>query len=743
MTSPQYELSKSWMTDSEPVRSVGYTQNALMSGSEGGILSSTSLAEASMTINTETVNIQPGGEGTRHSHQITALLGSHEEDNTSTVNGNAIYVTGCKDHLIRVFDAESHALVTTLRGHDNAVTSLSWLPLPTSNNNNNNNNSGRILISGSWDGTAKLWWMSSSNVQECSCIATLPGHENTVSVAGLPPLQNTSVARLATGSAGVANGSTISDHKIRMWDIEITFKGGEGMSSNSNPPSATVTLKHTVTQDHSGPIRGLVYDASSQMLLSCSNDGTVKVRDSHTGQAITTLSFQHHGSGGQPPMLLSVTSAPGGYIMASGEDGTVVIWNVNASGDDGVQIIPHPDCVWKVLALSNGDLVTACHDGTMRVFTTDTSRIAPPAEREALQQAVMASRQKSATGPSAEEIAALPKWDERATIAHMGQSEGQVKVFAKDGKAIAAQWSMASSTWIEVGEVTGRNDHAGTIDGVAYDHVFPIEVDVAGGGVQNLKIGYNNGENPFVTAQKFIDDYQLDQGYLAQIADYIRNRVGEAAGPTLGAGGNTNASANTSASANAVSSGPTPMEIEPSTPAPSPYANLQHLPMKGYRKFESGADMKVLTKMISKIQTFNTSALDSTNLSSAQMTQLEAMCQTLAATNRYHASTTSKDELEVVRSMMMNWSQQHVFPSIDLARLLALHPHAASGEKRAFWNDLVVAALDRCDSIATNAEGSGAGVEKTAIPMLSMRLFANCFRGGVGTQSAVETNLMR
>lgn len=54
-------------------------------------------------------------------------------------------------------------------------------------------------------------------------------------------------------------------------------------------------------------------------------------------------------------------------------------------------------------------------------------------------------------GPSAVEIAALPKWQERHSA--RGKSEGQVQVFQRDGKAIAAQWSAASSTWIEVGEV--------------------------------------------------------------------------------------------------------------------------------------------------------------------------------------------------------------------------------------------------------------------------------------------------
>lgn len=57
--------------------------------------------------------------------------------------------------------------------------------------------------------------------------------------------------------------------------------------------------------------------------------------------------------------------------------------------------------------------------------------------------------------------------------------------------------------------------------------MLPIELERPGQpGVQTLKIGYNDGENTFVAAQKFIDDNELSQGYLGQIADYIKERCG-------------------------------------------------------------------------------------------------------------------------------------------------------------------------------------------------------------------------
>jgi phospholipase A-2-activating protein len=37
-------------------------------------------------------------------------------------------------------------------------------------------------------------------------------------------------------------------------------------------------------------------------------------------------------------------------------------------------IIEHPGCIWDAKFLENGDIVTACSDGTVRIWTTDTNR---------------------------------------------------------------------------------------------------------------------------------------------------------------------------------------------------------------------------------------------------------------------------------------------------------------------------------------------------------------------------------
>jgi phospholipase A-2-activating protein len=354
------------------------------------------------------------------------------------------------------------------------------------------------------------------------------------------------------------------------------------------------------------------------------------------------------------------------------------------------------------------------------VFTRRLDLAAHPDVVKSFEEAATAAQSARSSGPSAEEIAQLPKWEMNALT--QGRSEGQVQVFQREGKAIAAQWSASSRTWIEVGEVTGSSANAGTIRGKRYDHVLPIEIDVPGGGVQKLQIGYNNGENPFVTAQQFIDEHMLDQHYLAEIADYIRQRAGDA-GPTLGMGA---PSSNGHGGYGATTPATVPMEM-----------SYDHLPMRGYKVFDAGVDKKGLTKVVQKILEFN-QEISCNQLSPAEIgDSLESLTNTLSITNRYHSSTISTSELLPLRKMILEWDASHAFPALDLARMAVLHPDAAKGERKAYWKELLDGALSLCLGLGDAAS------REVAVPMLTMRLVCNCYKGGSGAASAADSLLER
>lgn len=594
----------------------------LVVGTQGGALYQWSLPSQSLT-----------PIGYQHDNGVTALVVA--DQNT--------YVTGCKDSKIRVFDATTHELIRTLQGHEKPVTSLSWA-------------NGKYLLSGSWDGTAKIW-----DIHKGVMLATLPNHENSTCVCGLVGASEDDVF-VATGSAGIAQNSQISNHSVRIWKITIA--------------TGQVQLLHTVANDHQGPIRDICLNTETGLLATCSNDGTVKVRTTDSGECIETLSFPPVQ---EVPMLLSVGSCASG-MMAAAEDGHVVFWN----NTETPQLIRHPSSVWTIRSLSDGDVVTCCQDGVLRIFTQSADRVAPEDVRQAFDAAVQATLTKR--GPTNEEVAKLPKWELNAL--QQGKSEGQIQLFQKDGIAIAAQWSATSGTWIEVGQVVGGPNQeeggAGAVDGVQYDHVLPIEVDQTGGGVAKLQIGYNTGENTFTAAQRFIDSHMLPQHHLSEIADYITQRLGAAA-PTIGAG---------------------PVSAGPAAGAGVPLAHYEYLPVKAFKTFELGKATN-FEKLLDKIRQVGT-------LSDADLATLKELTDVLAATNRYHASKLDPAGCKIILAMLTNWEPAQAFPALDLARLAILHPDSSKWD----WKTILTAACALCEK----------DVSGVAVPMLTMRLIANSFK---------------
>ncbi|CAM9230876.1 unnamed protein product, partial [Ascophyllum nodosum] len=544
-------------------------------------------------------------------------------------------VTGCLDKFVRVYDhlGKRHRM---LQGHDGGVISFSWT-------------AGGQLISGSWDGTAKVW-----NVAEGVCTNTLGGHENGVCVLGLPdgkarrrlssPLCGAN-SNIATGSTGRQDGGKVVDFQIRIWS-----ETGQQIKA---------------LREHEGPVRSLDL-APGVGFMSTSNDGSARLWSLNGG----LLATMPHASTaeGQPPFVLQgcVLTGDAGESVSVDESGGCVVWR----GAERAQSLPHPSGLWCVCALPNGDFATGCQDHAVRVWTRAPERAAPAEVAQAFDRGVIEGQTKAKKGPSAAEVAALPKWENRH--ATRGKSEGQVQVFQRDGKAIAAQWSMVSSIWIEVGEVMGASE-GGVVDGESYDRVYPIEVEGVGGAVRKLQIGYNNGENPFVAAQRFIDKNELPQSYHAEIADYLTKRAGETP-PTLGvesgaatpgAGAGFSGIGDPSGFANAP---------PPSVPGSSRGGGVggKHFPITSYTTFDTGA----LEKVEGKIRELGIGVPDDQKMSAAELSDLQKLSKTLADGSRYHTSQVTRSQVVLV-TKLAGWPVEKCFPCLDLCRLAALHTHFA------------------------------------------------------------------
>ncbi|OWZ06602.1 PhosphoLipase A2 [Phytophthora megakarya] len=579
-----------------------------------------------------------------HEHWVTASV---------ALEGGG-FATGSMDKNIRLFDSLGQR-VGLLQGHEGGVISLA-LSLDK-----------KLLLSGSWDGTARVW-----SLDTMQCLQVLSGHENGVCVLGLPD------GSLVTGSTGQQVGNSVADFKLRFW-AKDTF-------------ALTKTL-----MDHHGPIRQLVL-VPDIGFVSCSNDGSIKLR-ALDGTVVASMEHPLDAEG-KPGFVLGVCVLNNGFLVSASEDCTARVWS-----QDGalVQTVEHPDGLWCVTALPNGNFATGCDDKVVRVFTHDKDRVDPGAVASFL-VAVEEARIAKTRGPSVAEIEALPEYDQRASINRA--SDGHIQMFRRGTKAWACQWSAPSRTWIDIGEVTGTGN-GGVVDGEAYDMVIPVEIDLPGG-LKKLEIGYNQGQNPFSVAQEFIDKHMLDQAYLREIADYITQHAGEYRPPVLGNDDSVN-----SAASGTVSNEPSATTLR-----------YKYIPVVIWiHTFETTKISKLMTTLRQFNDKMKEAQVCCESLVDSQLIALDQIVHIVQDTAFYHSSTFAPPGIIILRSVLNNWPAKYVFPSLDLLRLVLIHPQGPAALSEAGLDTLVTEVIN----LGLQVDPTEGDAIPMATRMLSLRVLTNMF----------------
>ncbi|CAL1287495.1 unnamed protein product [Larinioides sclopetarius] len=224
----------------------------------------------------------------------------------STQFPQGLILAGSHDCAIYGFTLTSKEPVMKLLGHSDAVCSLSA--------------GFGLFVSGSWDGTARVW-----SGQQCT--AVLEGHGQTVWATEVYPLQN----MILTGSA---------DKTIRIWR--------QGSCEN-------------VLYGHTDCVRGLVI-TKDMNILSCSNDATIRLWNIQ-GQCLNI--FESHEN-----YIYSITLLNNGIDFATcGEDEKIKIWKKGKC----VHTLHIPSkTLWSIACLANGDLAVGCSDGAVCIIGKGT-----------------------------------------------------------------------------------------------------------------------------------------------------------------------------------------------------------------------------------------------------------------------------------------------------------------------------------------------------------------------------------
>jgi WD40 repeat protein len=244
---------------------------------------------------------------------LSLLLGVEvfrELDNTQT-----------RGLLLDNAQADPH-LLQFLRGHKRKVNIVAFSP------------DGKILASGSDDGTIILWDMSTRRPIGKPLLV------------GFDP-----VTSLAFSPDGKILASGRSGGSINLWDLG-TFK-------------PLPQLLHS----HTDQVNSLVFSPNGRMLASASFDKTIILWDVETWKPIGKPLTGHQ------EWVTSVAFSPDGKVLASGGfDNVVRLWNVETQQPLGQPLRGHDDDIWSLAFSSDGKILASGGDNSIILWDMATGQ---------------------------------------------------------------------------------------------------------------------------------------------------------------------------------------------------------------------------------------------------------------------------------------------------------------------------------------------------------------------------------
>lgn len=437
-----FKLSSELVGHKLDVRAVAEGKGFIVSGSRDKTAKVWSLLDKHYT-ETETLN--------HHSNYVGAVLVIEENDWICTASNDA---TIC----VYKYPSSMEPFIV-LKGHTSTVCALA------------KGNSPNVLISGSWDKSAKIW----TNIASSQASVTLVGHEAAV----------WAVARLSSGK--YVTGS--ADKSIFVWSDK-----GE---------------KLVVLKGHKDCVRGLCA-LPRDGFLSCSNDATVR----HWNDSYECVKEFH----GHTNYIYSISRSDfwgDDVFVTSGEDSTIRMWSLKEGALGDALQLP-AQSAWSVAVLRNGDIAVGSSDAMVRIFTASSDRAADSDAQVAYNVAVEVRISESTKQLGGMNVNDLPGPE---SLLSEGR-EGQTRIVRHaDGKIMCYTWG--NNKWECVGDVmgaTGGDTGKQLYEGREYDYVFSVNLSDE---APNLKLPYNRGEDPWFVAQRFIHKHSLPQAYLEQVANFI------------------------------------------------------------------------------------------------------------------------------------------------------------------------------------------------------------------------------
>lgn len=277
--------------------------------------------------------------------------------------GGDTLVSGSQDGTIKLWDLATGAELRTF-AHGSIVNSLILSP------------DGKTLVSGGVAGSIRQWDLESGKELRSIKGPSAKGFSSLTYSIALSPDRKT----LASGS---------EDKNIRLWDLDSgreirTISGHsssvfavkfspDGRTLASGSGDTTIKLwdvetgsKKLTLSGHSSSVLSVVFSPDGGTLASADESGAIKLWDLQSGREVQTLS-------GDSSIVYSIVFSPDGKILASGgEDHTIRLLDV-ASGKEIRTLRGHSNFVISVVFSPNGKtLASGSVDKTIKLWDVET-----------------------------------------------------------------------------------------------------------------------------------------------------------------------------------------------------------------------------------------------------------------------------------------------------------------------------------------------------------------------------------
>lgn len=366
---------------------------------------------------------------------------------------------------------------------------------------------GGMLVSGSDDGTVRLWQLEETGVTLFGDI--LSGHTGKVNSVSFAP----------DGKTFASGGR---DSKVRIWRI-----GETGAMFHGDPLAG-----------HNDQVWSIAFASDEKTLASGSSDKTIQL-----WRLDDDLGIWH--SFGDPLTLAgrvnSVAFAPDGKILASGSgDGKIRLWRLGDEGaeelDNSPLVEDDQNDVWSVAFPPAGKshLVSGSSDGKVRLWRLDESGAAEPDEglnkltghKDRVTSVAFAPNGETFVSGGSDGTVRLWQLGEEGVMP-LGEPltghNGRVTsvAFASDGTTFASGgWDKTLRLW-HLGEVGARllskppNDHEERVTSIAFapeDNIFTPKGNIFASGSKDKKVmlwrlgeaGATPFENPIVEHKEVV-----------------------------------------------------------------------------------------------------------------------------------------------------------------------------------------------------------------------------------------------